>query len=443
MEQKSLFFSKDNNFPKVKITKEMIKRAIEETKKRETAKTKTGKPAFRHHFTADEKKKELFNNVLGFIGEFAFSILVGQDWKANIRPSYETIDAVDIRYKGNIIDVKTERIDPLFLSRVITKTIKDNEKYASCIVPVGQINLLKKYNVIFFGCVPINPEDYEVTHIKFWYPLGWIEADKIIECPIAPKTPSGARIPYPGFQIMVKNLKSLNELKSVIPNKLKERKRSFDIKGLVIIDSTDIDSKKLVPVDNFELYVKYELIKELKRRAEIALKNGTGINLAVDNLLYSVEEINDCLNFKIKLDNWENVLPWDEKKAYNSGFFQIQFWLPENKAFVGDLKKVIEEVIRVSDCKKLKRINLYVRKPLVKPLLEAFNLCFEKRCGIMISANMSFRVEETNSWRGIEHKFELYSKELGNNLGLKLIPIEDLKNILKINFKINKNVYRS
>jgi len=425
---------------RVGITDEMISSAIKESKRRDESVTKTGRKAFQHHFTAGGEDKTLFHNVLGFIGQFAFCVYTGQDWRESIREDYETVEAAKTQFKENMVNVKTESVAPEYLEKVVDKTINENEKYSSCLYPVGQINLLKKYNVVFFGAVAVSPGDCNLNNLKYWYPLGWTEAEKIIQCPIAPKTPSGARLPYPAFHINVKSLKHISELKEVKSNRLKYRKRSFDVKGLVVIESTDIDSKRRDIVTDFEIYFNNRLVKEFDQRCGLALKNGTGVNLAVDEPSYSVKSENNKLNFFLFSNSWDNILPWDEKKAYRGGFFQVQFWLPEKKEYFGSLKNVIDDVKQISATKPLKRVLLYVRKPLVRILLDKCKDASDKGRGLKMDANVYFRIEETNSWRGIEHKFEVYSKELGNALGLKLLEEKDDVNVfLKTYFNIKKD----
>jgi hypothetical protein len=424
----------------VEITDEMISTAIKESKRRDEAVTKTGRKAFKHHFTASGEDETLFNNVLGFLGQFAFCVYTGQDWRSSIREDYETIGAAKIEFKGNRVGVKTERIAPEYLERVVNKTISEKENYSSCLYPLGQINLLKSYNIIFFGAVDVPPKDCNINHLRRWYPLGWIEAEKVIECPISPKTPSGARLPYPGFHVIVRNLKRISELNEVKPNKLMYRKRSFDVKGFVVIDSTDIDSKKKDIVTDFAIHFNNRLVKELERRCVLSLKNGTGVNLAIDEPNYSVRSENNKLNFFLSSNKWDNILPWDEKKAYRGGFFQVQFWLPEKKGYLGNLKNVIDDVKQISGNKPLKRALFYVRKPLARTLLDKCKAVGEKGNGLKLTANMYFRIEETNSWRGVEHKFEVYSKELGNALMLKLLEEnDDADNFFKVHFNIEKD----
>jgi hypothetical protein len=424
----------------VEITSEMISRAIEESKRREEAVSKSGRKAFKHHFTVSGDDETLFNNVLGFLGQFAFCTYIGQDWKSSIRKDYTTIEPAKIEYRGNIVSVKTERVAPEYLGKVVNKTINEKEKYSSCLYPLGQINLLKKYNVVFFGAFAVSPENYNINHLKYWYPLGWIEAEKIIECPISPKTPSGAQLPYPAFHVNVKNLRHISDLNEIKPNKLTYRKRSFDVKGFVVIDSTDIDSKKRDPVIYFEIYLNNRLVRELQRRCELALKHGTGVNLAIDEPTYTVKSEDYKLNFICSSKKWDKILPWDEKKAYKGGFFQVQFWLPEKSHYFGNLQNVINDVKQITADKPLNRVLLYVRKPLVKELLDAGREVVDKGNGLKITANMSFRIEETNSWRGIEHKFEVYSKDLGNSLGLKLQDENDNVDVFfKVFFSIKRD----
>jgi len=425
---------------RVEITDKMISMAINESKRRDQALTKTGRKAFQHHFTANREDRTLFNNVLGFIGQFAFCAYIGQDWRSSIRKDYKIIEAAKIEFKGNRVSVKTESVAPEYLEKVTNKTISENEKYSSCLYPLGQINLLKDYNVVFFGAVAVSSGNYNVNDLKCWYPLGWIAAEKVIECPISPRTPSGARLPYPSFHINVKNLKHISELNVVQPNKLKYRKRSFDVKGFVVIDSTDIDSKKRDIVTDFWIYFNNQLLKELEQRCRLALKNKTGVNLAIDDLNFAVKAMDDELNFSLSLNEWDNILPWDEKKAYRGGFFQVQFWLTEKKEYSGNLESVIDDVKQPSFNKPLKRAVLYVRKPLIETLINKCKDVSNEGKGLRISANLCFRIEETNSWRGIEHKFEVYSKELGNVLRLKLLEQnDDKKNLLKIDFNIKKD----
>jgi len=424
----------------IEISDEMKSRAIVESKRREEAVTKTGKKAFKHHFTIGGEDMKLFNDVLGFLGQFAFCSYIGMDWHDSIRTDYSTIEPAKIEYKGNKVRVATERIPPEYLDRVLNKTLTEKEKYSTCLYPLGQINLLKNYNIVFFGAFAIDPKDYNIEHLIRWYPLGWIEAEKIMEFPISPKTPSGASLPYPAFHVNIKNLRHISELNEIKPNRLMYRKRIFDVKGFVVIDSTDIENKMKDPVINFEIYFNNRLAKELEQRCKLALKNGTGVNLAVDEPTYTVKGEDDRLNFICISNNWDKILPWDEKKAYKGRFFQVQFWLQEKNDYFGNMQKVIEDVKCIGADKPLKRVVIYIRKPLLKQLLDNCKDICEHGKGFVINARVYFRIEETNSWRGIEHKFEVYSSKLGSALGFRLNEEDnDANTFLKIQFSIKKD----
>jgi hypothetical protein len=177
----------------------MKERAEVESKKRE--------PHIRHHFDV-EHYDSFTRNVIGFLGEFAGCVMLGVDWKANIRPDYFTIDRLDAVYYGRRLDIKTETIPEPFFSSVVAREIDDDELYGRRLYHTGQASLLKKYDIIIFGAI----ERLDLPDIKKWYPIGWIEADKIRTYPHGQDGPNGIHYPFPAFQVKTSDLGKIPEL---------------------------------------------------------------------------------------------------------------------------------------------------------------------------------------------------------------------------------------
>jgi len=190
----------------IKITEEMKLAAIQESKRRE--------PYIRHWFKTNHYSLAQ-TNVLGFIGEFAACVLLGVDWKSNIRPHYRTIDRQDIIFKGKRISVKTESLPRRYLIPVVRRKINDDKKYGRRLYPYGQRNLLKKYDIVIFGAVVrINETTFEkwLEKLDIWYPIGWIEAEKVLSYSPTSIAPFGGRYPYPAFPVRTSELKDIENL---------------------------------------------------------------------------------------------------------------------------------------------------------------------------------------------------------------------------------------
>ena len=181
------------------ITDEMKERAEEESKKRESY--------IRHHFDV-EHYNSFTRNIIGFLGEFAGCVMLGVDWKINIRPNYFTIDRLDAVYCGKRLDIKTETIPEPPFSRVVTREIDDDEPYGRRLYHTGQASLLKKYDIIIFGAI----ERLELLDIRKWCPIGWIEADKIRTYSHGQDGPNKIRYPFPAFQVRTSDLGEMQEL---------------------------------------------------------------------------------------------------------------------------------------------------------------------------------------------------------------------------------------
>lgn len=152
----------------VGFTKEMIDAAQAESEKREHHIKHHFEVA---HFSSDER------NQIGFLGEFCFCQLMGEDWRQNIRDNYLTID--------------------------------DDAIYGRRLYSEGQFNLLKKYDVVVFG-LTIREEN------NAWYPIGFISA-RDIQTHYTPTRfrPDGGRYPSPGAPIRTSELRPIEALKQL------------------------------------------------------------------------------------------------------------------------------------------------------------------------------------------------------------------------------------
>ena len=182
----------------VSFTKEMVDAAKAESEKRE-------KYIHHHfevaHFSSDER------NQIGFLGEFSFCHLMGEDWRQNIRDNYLTIDDYDFKLNNLVIDVKTETVPKRYADKIIQRTIDDNAIYGRRLYSEGQFNLLKKYDVVVFG-LTIREDN------SAWYPIGFISA-RDIQTHYTPTKyrPDGGQYPAPGAPIRTSELRPIEELK--------------------------------------------------------------------------------------------------------------------------------------------------------------------------------------------------------------------------------------
>jgi len=182
---------------RIEITDEMKGRAKEESKKRN--------PDINHHFEVEHFTSEQRDEV-GFIGEFSACILLGIDWKSNIRQDYKTIDSKDLIINGLKIDVKTESVPSQFFDKIITRKIKDDELYGRRLINSGQEDLLKKYDIILFGLVDRSKLDY-------WYPIGWIKSNEILDNYKATiYKPSGGKYKFKALPVKTSSLKDIKDL---------------------------------------------------------------------------------------------------------------------------------------------------------------------------------------------------------------------------------------
>jgi len=190
----------------VEITEEMRLAALREAERRE--------PHIRHWFQTDHYSLAQ-TNVIGFIGEFAACVLLGIDWRFNIRPHYRTIDQQDIIFKGKRISVKTESLPREYLLPVVSRTIDDDGKYGRRLYPYGQKNLLEKYDLVIFGAVlrvDENTLEKWLEKLDIWYPIGWIEAKKVLSYTPTAIAPFGGKYPYPAFPVKTSELKDIKDL---------------------------------------------------------------------------------------------------------------------------------------------------------------------------------------------------------------------------------------
>ena len=129
----------------IKITDEMRKTAIRESKKRNTY--------INHHFELDYMTGEERDKI-SFLGEFACKECMGLDWKKGIRENYKTADHGDILLPNTTIDIKTETIPYEILMRLVKGKIGDDEPYGRRLITENQIPLLENYDYIVWGAFP-------------------------------------------------------------------------------------------------------------------------------------------------------------------------------------------------------------------------------------------------------------------------------------------------
>lgn len=182
---------------KIKITDEMRSQAKIESQRRDAF--------IKHHFEVGHLTYQE-RDELGFLGEFACCVALGIDWKNNIRENYYTIDDFDFQINGKRIDLKTETVPLNYATKIINKTISDNELYGRRLINKGQFSLLSKYDIVIFGLFIRDQMDY-------WYPIGFTETNIIIEqYPPTFKRPDGGSYPFPGSPVPTSILKTLENL---------------------------------------------------------------------------------------------------------------------------------------------------------------------------------------------------------------------------------------
>jgi hypothetical protein len=106
------------------------------------------------------------------------------------------------------LDFKTETIPEPPFCRVVARQIDDDEPYGRRLYHTGQESLLNKYDIIIFGAI----ERVDITKIREWCAIGWIEASRIPTYPRGKIGPRGIRYPFPAFQIKTSELNDIGEL---------------------------------------------------------------------------------------------------------------------------------------------------------------------------------------------------------------------------------------
>lgn len=141
----------------IEITEEMRLRAEKEAIKREKYIT--------HHYIADRVSVR-HNNITGFLGEFCASVLLGYEWDKFIRKSYEVSDGYDILSKGKKIDVKTNSIPEPYFTKLMMRTLTDEDNYSKLLIVEDQLPKLNKCDYVLW--ITINREagiDYEANSL--------------------------------------------------------------------------------------------------------------------------------------------------------------------------------------------------------------------------------------------------------------------------------------
>lgn len=182
---------------KIEITEEMIEQAKIEAQRRN--------PHISHHFNVEHLSGEE-RDIIGFLGEFACCSLLGINWRSNIRESYSSIDDFDIIYNNKLIDVKTETVPDLYITKIILRTIDNNGLYGRRLINKGQVPLLKKYDIVIFGA-------FKRGNYNEWFPLGYLETDYILQnYSITKNRPDGGLYPFDALPIKTSDLKNIQDL---------------------------------------------------------------------------------------------------------------------------------------------------------------------------------------------------------------------------------------
>ncbi len=181
----------------VNITKEMIDRANIEIRKRD--------PYIRHHFSVNHLT-EHDRDMIGFLGEFAMSELLGINFEKQIRENYFTIDTGDGKIQSLIYDVKTETIPEPYFTRVTNRLINDDAVFGRRLINDGQVSLLEKYDIVIFGA--FKRDDYTK-----WYPIGYQYSHYILNnYGITNQRPDGGKYPFSALPVKTSCLLDINEL---------------------------------------------------------------------------------------------------------------------------------------------------------------------------------------------------------------------------------------
>lgn len=183
------------------ITEEMFDTATQEVRRRGNYLN----PHFNLNYL-DEQTRQ----IIGFLGEFACQEYLGLDWRDNIRDNYLVADDYDFIFNGQRVDVKTETIpSEVVLNQVVNRTINDNVAYGRRLIHQNQfINNVPNYDSILFGCF-LRPNYTRWSPIgKYWYPIGRISCEYILENYNAPaQKPFGVgTYPFPCVNIRTSEL---------------------------------------------------------------------------------------------------------------------------------------------------------------------------------------------------------------------------------------------
>jgi hypothetical protein len=183
---------------KIAITDEMRTQAKIESQKRDAF--------IKHHFEVDHLSYQE-RDELGFLGEFACCVALGIDWRKNIRENYYTIDDFDFIVNHKRIDLKTETVPYKYATKILNRTIGDDDLYGRRLINKNQFSLLAKYDIVVFGF-------FIRKQLTYWYPIGYIESRTIVEnYPPTFKRPDGGSYPFPGSPVPTSILKPISDLR--------------------------------------------------------------------------------------------------------------------------------------------------------------------------------------------------------------------------------------
>lgn len=198
----------------IQITKEMYLAAVREAQKREN------QGCINHHFSL-EHMEDSTRNVVGFLGEFAGRVELGEDWREGIRENYYTIDQGDVITDRRIVDIKTETIPGSVFWKLIRKQQPDDAPYGRRLICEGQVDLLQKYDYVLWGAfirekylawVEAGCPEGETAPV--WYCLGYLDTKHILEhYSVQRETPFGRVYPIPGLPVRNSELKHVSHLR--------------------------------------------------------------------------------------------------------------------------------------------------------------------------------------------------------------------------------------
>jgi len=155
--------------------------------------------------------------VIGYIGDICACCLLGIDPKEQLRTMVAETDLLthrdeyDIAYRGWRIDVKVEFYPDVYFDKILNQTITEKEAYGCRLINANQFRQ-NAHTIDQYLFSTMDNMDPRIA--RYWYPVGWIQKEKIIkECPSPLSvSPAGLSLHTPAYIIPTRILNPSDSL---------------------------------------------------------------------------------------------------------------------------------------------------------------------------------------------------------------------------------------